>query len=91
MPDGAVKGAGVEADVDGVQVANVVDALGLGGRVVLGVVVLSLWMVLMTAIYFHTWFEKLTGLLVALFALYTTYILPRWIPAWRNIVGLPGI
>lgn len=91
MADGAVKGAGVEAEVDGVQVANVVDALGLGGRVVIGVVVLSLWMVLMTAIYFHTWFEKLTGLLVALLALYTTYILPRWIPAWRNIVGLPGI
>ncbi|KAB5515497.1 inositol phospholipid synthesis protein Scs3p [Coniochaeta sp. 2T2.1] len=91
MPDGAVKGAGVEAEVDGVSVANVVDALGLGGRVVMGVVVLSLWMVLMTAIYFHTWFEKLTGLLAALAALYTTYILPRWIPAWRNIVGLPGI
>jgi len=94
MGDGAVKGAGVEADGHGVQVAqvaNVVDALGLAGRVVMGVVVLSLWMVLMTAIYFHTWFEKLTGLLVALFALYTTYILPRWIPTWRNIVGLPGI
>ncbi len=60
MADGAVKGAGVEADVDGVQVANVVDALGLGGRGVIGVVVLSLWMVLMTAIYFHTWFEKVS-------------------------------
>lgn len=63
MADGAVKGAGVEAEVDGVQVANVVDALGLGGRVVIGVVVLSLWMVLMTAIYFHTWFEKVSLLL----------------------------
>ncbi|KAJ9132655.1 Inositol phospholipid synthesis protein Scs3p [Coniochaeta hoffmannii] len=91
MHDGAIKGAGVEADADGVEVGNVVDALGLGGRVAMGVVVLSWWMVLMTAIYFHTWFEKLTGLLVALLALYTTYILPRWIPAWRNIVGLPGI
>ncbi|OIW33106.1 hypothetical protein CONLIGDRAFT_628037 [Coniochaeta ligniaria NRRL 30616] len=61
MGDGAVKGAGVEADVDGARVGNVVDALGLGGRVVIGVVVLSLWMVLMTAIYFHTWFEKVSS------------------------------
>jgi ATP adenylyltransferase len=60
MADGAVKGAGVEADVDGVNVDNVVDALGLGGRAVMGVVVMSLWMVLMTAIYFHTWFEKVS-------------------------------
>lgn len=58
MHDGAVKGAGVEARSDGVEVGNVADALGLGGRVLMGLVVLSLWMVLMTAIYFHTWFEK---------------------------------
>lgn len=63
MVDGAVKGAGVEAEVVEVvevEVENVVDALGLSGRVVIGVVLLSLWMVLMTAIYFHTWFEKVS-------------------------------
>lgn len=74
MGDGAVKGAGVEADVDGVSVANVVDALGLGGRIVMGVVGLSLWMVLMTAIYFHTWFEKVSP--------------SRSLPAWRTITNM---
>lgn len=34
------------------------DALGHGGKAILGVVGLSAWMLLMTAIYFHTWFEK---------------------------------
>ena len=36
------------------------DALGHGGKVVLAVVGLSVWMLLMTAIYFHTWFEKVS-------------------------------
>ncbi|KAK3341036.1 inositol phospholipid synthesis and fat-storage-inducing TM-domain-containing protein [Neurospora tetraspora] len=67
------------------------DALGHGGKMVLGVVGLSAWMLLMTAIYFHTWFEKLTGLLVALMGLYFTYIVPRFVPALRGIVGLPGL
>lgn len=91
MVDGAVKGAGVEAVMDGQAGSGALDAVGFGGRVVLGVVGLSLWMVLMTAIYFHTWFEKLTGLCVAFVALYTTYILPRWIPALRQVLGMPGI
>ncbi|KAK4123045.1 hypothetical protein N657DRAFT_445667 [Parathielavia appendiculata] len=119
MPDGAVKGAGVVADrgerQEGEAVLTVMDALGLGGRLAAAVVGLCGWMLLMTAIYFHTWFEKvsqtrclkkvspvretcanvttrqLTGLLVALAGLYVTYILPRWIPAMREIVGLPGI
>ncbi|KAK3399181.1 inositol phospholipid synthesis and fat-storage-inducing TM-domain-containing protein [Sordaria brevicollis] len=72
-------------------VKGVWDALGHGGKVVLGVVGLSAWMLLMTAIYFHTWFEKLTGLLVALMGLYFTYIVPRFVPALRGIVGLPGL
>ncbi|KAK0737206.1 inositol phospholipid synthesis and fat-storage-inducing TM-domain-containing protein [Apiosordaria backusii] len=70
---------------------GVVEALGHGGKVAIAVVGLCVWMLLMTAIYFHTWFEKLTGLLVALAALYVTYILPRWVPALRSIIGLPGI
>ncbi|KAI1399569.1 inositol phospholipid synthesis and fat-storage-inducing TM-domain-containing protein [Hypoxylon fuscum] len=87
MPDGAVKGASVEAE------KNTSDekVLGFGGKFALVVVALCWWMLLMTAIYFHTWFEKLTGLLVAVAAIYPVYILPRWIPALRAVVGLPGI
>ncbi|KAI0841604.1 inositol phospholipid synthesis and fat-storage-inducing TM-domain-containing protein [Hypoxylon sp. FL0890] len=90
MHDGAVKGAGVEAERSG---AAGVDerALGAGGKFALGVVALCGWMLLMTAIYFHTWFEKLTGLLVAGMAIYLVYILPRSIPALRALIGLPGI
>ncbi|KAI0528018.1 inositol phospholipid synthesis and fat-storage-inducing TM-domain-containing protein [Xylaria bambusicola] len=88
MDDGAHKGARAEAEyaVEGHE-----KHLGFGGKFALGVVGLSLWMLLMTATYFHTWFEKLTGLLVASMAVYTVYILPRWAPALRAIVGLPGI
>lgn len=56
-----------------------------------GVAGLSWWMLLMTAIWFHTWLEKLTGLLVALGAVYTIYILPRRVVPWRDIVGIPGV
>ncbi|KAK4155732.1 inositol phospholipid synthesis and fat-storage-inducing TM-domain-containing protein [Chaetomidium leptoderma] len=95
MHDGAVKGAGVEAERREQQeeagVLTVLETLGFGGRLAAAVTGLCAWMLLMTAIYFHTWFEKLTGLVVALAGLYVTYILPRWIPALRSIVGLPGI
>ncbi|KAJ5084547.1 hypothetical protein NUU61_009126 [Penicillium alfredii] len=60
-------------------------------RLVWGVVVLGWWMLFMTAIWFHTWFEKWTGLSVALGAVYAIYILPRKVPAWRDIVGVPGV
>jgi hypothetical protein len=66
MADGAVKGAGVEVDEAGdgraQTAASVWDALGLGGKAAAGVAGLSLWMVLMTAIYFHTWIEKVSSL-----------------------------
>ncbi|KAI0851073.1 inositol phospholipid synthesis and fat-storage-inducing TM-domain-containing protein [Daldinia vernicosa] len=89
MADGAVKGASVEAEnVEPVEGEGV---LGFGGRFVLGVVVACLWMLLMTAMYFHTWPEKLTGLLVAAMGIYPVYILPRWIPGLRALVGSPGI
>ncbi|KAK4661294.1 uncharacterized protein QC763_703610 [Podospora pseudopauciseta] len=98
MADGAVKGATAEVEREvryqGEDVGRgtgVMEGLGHGGKVAVGVVGLCAWMLLMTAIYFHTWFEKLTGLLVALTALYTTYILPRNVPALRSIIGLPGI
>ncbi|KAI1310872.1 inositol phospholipid synthesis and fat-storage-inducing TM-domain-containing protein [Xylaria venustula] len=88
MDDGASKSARVEAE----HTAEAHERhLGPGGKFALGVVGLSLWMLLMTASYFHTWFEKLTGLLVASTALYGVYILPRWVPGVRAFVGLPGI
>ncbi len=89
MHDGAVKNAEVESER--AQDGTGRSVLGIGGRVAAGVVVLSWWMILMTAIYFHTWVEKLAGLLVALVALYAVYILPRWIPVLRAVIGLPGI
>ncbi|KAK0630934.1 inositol phospholipid synthesis and fat-storage-inducing TM-domain-containing protein [Bombardia bombarda] len=104
MGDGAVKGAAVEMERAELAREREVaggsgsgsgsggyDVYGHGGRFAFGVVGLSAWMLLMTAIYFHTWFEKLTGLLVALAGLYVTYILPRWLPALRGVIGLPGI
>ncbi|KAI8958789.1 inositol phospholipid synthesis and fat-storage-inducing TM-domain-containing protein [Daldinia sp. FL1419] len=57
MPDGAVKGAGVEAESAEEEEEG---KLGVGGKFAIGVVVLCLWMLLMTAIYFHTWFEKVS-------------------------------
>jgi len=89
MHDGAVKSAEVEADRS--QFGEASDALGFAGKAAAVVVALCWWMILMTAIYFHTWFEKLTGLLVALAGIYGVYILPRWVPLLRAVVGLPGI
>ncbi|KAK1486775.1 inositol phospholipid synthesis protein Scs3p [Colletotrichum tamarilloi] len=88
MTDGATKTATVEAQgLKGEPVPG--DALGLGGKFAAAIIALSSWMLLMTAIYFHTWFEKVTGLVTALAALYGVYVLPRFIPAIRQVVGLP--
>jgi hypothetical protein len=40
-----------------------------------GVVALDLWMIMMTAIWFHTWLEKLSGLLIAGATLWGVYFL----------------
>lgn len=64
MGDGAVKGAGVEAEkVDGEELGQGPEPaiLGFGAKFALAVVALCLWMLLMTAIYFHTWFEKVSA------------------------------
>ncbi|KAL2104570.1 hypothetical protein VUR80DRAFT_10248 [Thermomyces stellatus] len=90
MTDGAVKSAGVESQTL-VGEGQAADSLGLGGRVVAAVIALNLWMLLMTAIYFHTWVEKLTGLITALVGLYAVYIVPRFVPFIRQAIGLPGI
>lgn len=62
MHDGAVKSATVEvdqlADTAEQRVTSAWDALGMGGKVAGGVVAMSWWMLLMTAIFFHTWIEK---------------------------------
>ncbi|OLN87428.1 FIT family protein scs3 [Colletotrichum chlorophyti] len=90
MTDGATKTATVEFQgLRGESVPG--DALGLGGKFAVTVIGLGFWMLLMTAMYFHTWFEKVTGLLTALSALYGVYVLPRFVPALRQVVGLPGI
>ncbi|KAL4747270.1 hypothetical protein BDW72DRAFT_17807 [Aspergillus terricola var. indicus] len=60
-------------------------------RFVGGVVGLGWWMLLMTAIWFHTWLEKANGLLISLGAVYTIYFLPRRLIPWRNVVGIPGV
>ncbi|KAJ5746382.1 hypothetical protein N7520_011564 [Penicillium odoratum] len=59
-------------------------------RFVWGVVGLGWWMLFMTAIWFHTWTEKWSGLLIALSTVYAIYILPRKLAPWRDIVGVPG-
>lgn len=57
--DGATKGAGVEAEMAaGEGKGEAWLGLRLGGKVTALVMALNMWMLLMTAIYFHTWFEK---------------------------------
>jgi Flp pilus assembly protein TadB len=60
-------------------------------RLVWGVVTLGWWMLFMTAIWFHTWLEKWSGLTIALSTIYVMYILPRRLAPWRDIIGLPGV
>ena len=62
-----------------------------GVKFALGVAGLMWWMLLMTAAYFHTWFEKFTGLLVAFVGLWTIYFLPRGMPQIRRWLGMPGV
>ncbi|PSR80906.1 inositol phospholipid synthesis and fat-storage-inducing TM-domain-containing protein [Coniella lustricola] len=95
MGDGAIKSATVEAERVAAtaehRLASAWDALAFGGKIATAVIVMSWWMLLMTAIFFHTWFEKFTGLCVALVGLYGVYFLPRFVPLLRATIGLPGI
>lgn len=63
----------------------------LGVKVIVGIVALMWWMLLMTAAFFHTWFEKFTGFIVAFIAIGIIYSLPRGVPQLRAIVGMPGL
>jgi hypothetical protein len=58
MPDGAVKSVEVEGDRRSDIEAEMAGQWTLGAKFVMGVGALSLYMLLMTAAYFHTWFEK---------------------------------
>ncbi|TKA30963.1 hypothetical protein B0A50_01931 [Salinomyces thailandicus] len=92
MGDGSLRSAAFEARRGGGGGDDEGAAeLGWATKLALGVAGLSWWMLLMTAAYFHTWFEKFTGLLVAFAAVYAVYFLPRGLPAWRRVVGMPGV
>ena len=56
MSDGAIK----SADIEG-QASHEEGIWTLGSKIVLGVAGLSVYMLLMTAAYFHTWFEKVSS------------------------------
>ncbi|EMD00549.1 hypothetical protein BAUCODRAFT_172950 [Baudoinia panamericana UAMH 10762] len=91
-PDGLVRSAAVETDAkEGGASDEKPKEAAVGLRVALVVASMSWWMLLMTAAYFHTWFEKFTGLLVAFGAIYIVYFLPRALPVWRQVVGMPGV
>jgi protein-S-isoprenylcysteine O-methyltransferase Ste14 len=63
----------------------------LGVKAIVGIVALMWWMLLMTAAFFHTWFEKFTGFVVAFVGVVLIYFLPRGIPQLRAVVGMPGL
>ncbi|KAE8852112.1 hypothetical protein PTNB73_01131 [Pyrenophora teres f. teres] len=87
LPDGKVASVAVEKEL----VKEEGEATARGVKFALGVAGLMWWMLLMTAAYFHTWFEKFTGLLVAFAGLWTVYFLPRGVPQLRAWLGMPGV
>ncbi len=106
MTDGAVKSAEVEASRQGSHTAEA-PQWTVGAKITLGVACLMLYMLMMTAVYFHTWFEKVsslnlfylcmltprkfTGLLVAMSGIFVVYFLPRTVPVVRSLIGMPGV
>lgn len=88
---GVVRSAAVESDDKATSPNGKSRAWGVGVQFAMGVAGLSWWMLFMTAAFFHTWFEKLSGLLVAFSAIYAVYFLPRAVPVLRKVVGMPGI
>jgi len=57
MNDGAIKSAEVEGQLE----KGTTTSWTFGARIVLGIGALCLYMLLMTAAYFHTWFEKVSS------------------------------
>ena len=88
--DNLVRSASREVDDQSASESSPTE-LGIGIQAALLVAGLSWWMLLMTAAYFHTWFEKFTGLMTAFGAIYAVYFLPRAIPALRQVLGMPGV
>ncbi|KAI6246615.1 Acyl-coenzyme A diphosphatase fit1 [Erysiphe necator] len=89
MKDGAIKSASIVSEN-----RFPTESLGiwtLGSKIAIGVATMCLYMLLMTAAYFHTWFEKLTGLMVALAGIFIAYFLPRIIPNIRTVIAMPGL
>lgn len=105
MNDGAVKSAEIEAETE--AGTEPFGGWTVGSKITLGVGTMSVYMLFMTAAFFHTWFEKVieftniileqadimkfTGLLVAFSGIFVVYFLPRMIPILRSIVGMPGV
>lgn len=87
LQDGKVASVAVEKDPE----SEKEEPTTQGVKFSLGVAALMWWMLLMTAAYFHTWFEKFTGLLVAFSALWVVYFLPRGNPNLRAVLGMPGV
>ncbi|KAF2476814.1 uncharacterized protein BDR25DRAFT_299988 [Lindgomyces ingoldianus] len=87
LSDGKVAHVAVEKDEE----ADKEKPARKGVKTALGVAALMWWMLLMTAAYFHTWFEKFTGLLVAFSGLWIVYFLPRGVPGLRAVLGMPGV
>lgn len=87
LRDGKVASVSVEKEVQKTED----EATARGVKFALGVAALMWWMLLMTAAYFHTWFEKFTGLAVAFAGLYTVYFAPRGVPTLRAYLGMPGV
>ncbi|KAI9785170.1 MAG: hypothetical protein M1839_000808 [Geoglossum umbratile] len=88
-------GAAHNGEVRSVEVENTEreghSEWGIGVKAVLVVILLGWWMLLMTAAYFHTWSEKLMGLIAALLGIFVVYFLPRGVLALRNFIGMPGV
>lgn len=87
LSDGKVASVSVEKDVEGEKE----EITRRGVPVPVSVAALMWWMLLMTAAFFHTWVEKLTGLMVAFAGLWVVYFLPRGVPAVRAVLGMPGV
>lgn len=87
LEDGKVASVGVEKDPEGEKY----EPTRRGVPVPITIAAFMWWMLLMTAAFFHTWFEKFTGLLVAFAGLWTVYFLPRGVPQVRAVLGMPGV
>jgi hypothetical protein len=87
LEDGKTASVAVEKE----EVKEEGEATARGVKFALGVAGMMWWMLLMTAAYFHTWFEKFTGLLVAFTGLWLVYFMPRGVPAVRAVLGMPGV